>query len=103
MHLHSIRVGEVRVGEVYTLYVEPDFQNRGLGRRLREIRRRCGELGLGAFDLQAQVLRVEPGDDVAGAHLVALGGCSLVSFFLLAQLGAKLVGFRQGRDLNRRR
>lgn len=25
---------EVRVGEVYTLYVEPDFQNRGLGRRL---------------------------------------------------------------------
>jgi ribosomal protein S18 acetylase RimI-like enzyme len=23
-----------RVGEVYTLYVEPDFQNRGLGRRL---------------------------------------------------------------------
>ena len=23
---------EVRVGEVYTLYVEPDFQNRGLGR-----------------------------------------------------------------------
>jgi GNAT superfamily N-acetyltransferase len=25
---------ELRVGEVYTLYVEPDFQNRGLGRRL---------------------------------------------------------------------
>ena len=25
---------EIRVGEVYTLYVEPDFQNRGLGRRL---------------------------------------------------------------------
>ena len=25
---------EVRVGEVYTLYVEPDFQNRGLGRHL---------------------------------------------------------------------
>ena len=25
---------EKRVGEVYTLYVEPDFQNRGLGRRL---------------------------------------------------------------------
>jgi len=25
---------EVRVGEVYTLYVEPDFQNQGLGRRL---------------------------------------------------------------------
>lgn len=25
---------EPRVGEVYTLYVEPDFQNRGLGRRL---------------------------------------------------------------------
>lgn len=25
---------ERRVGEVYTLYVEPDFQNRGLGRRL---------------------------------------------------------------------
>jgi ribosomal protein S18 acetylase RimI-like enzyme len=25
---------ETRVGEVYTLYVEPDFQNRGLGRRL---------------------------------------------------------------------
>jgi ribosomal protein S18 acetylase RimI-like enzyme len=25
---------EVRVGEVYTLYVEPDFQNLGLGRRL---------------------------------------------------------------------
>ena len=25
---------EQRVGEVYTLYVEPDFQNRGLGRRL---------------------------------------------------------------------
>src|SRR5215467_4472990 len=25
---------EARVGEVYTLYVEPDFQNRGLGRRL---------------------------------------------------------------------
>jgi ribosomal protein S18 acetylase RimI-like enzyme len=25
---------EGRVGEVYTLYVEPDFQNRGLGRRL---------------------------------------------------------------------
>ena len=24
----------IRVGEVYTLYVEPDFQNRGLGRRL---------------------------------------------------------------------
>lgn len=25
---------EMRVGEVYTLYVEPDFQNQGLGRRL---------------------------------------------------------------------
>ena len=25
---------EVRVGEVYTLYVEPDFQNLGMGRRL---------------------------------------------------------------------
>jgi ribosomal protein S18 acetylase RimI-like enzyme len=25
---------EARVGEVYTLYVEPDFQNQGLGRRL---------------------------------------------------------------------
>ena len=25
---------EIRVGEVYTLYVEPDFQNIGLGRRL---------------------------------------------------------------------
>ena len=25
---------ELRVGEVYTLYVEPDFQNLGLGRRL---------------------------------------------------------------------
>jgi ribosomal protein S18 acetylase RimI-like enzyme len=25
---------EMRVGEVYTLYVEPDFQNVGLGRRL---------------------------------------------------------------------
>ncbi|MBS0524104.1 MAG: GNAT family N-acetyltransferase [Proteobacteria bacterium] len=25
---------ESRVGEVYTLYVEPDFQNQGLGRRL---------------------------------------------------------------------
>src|SRR5262252_6058474 len=25
---------ETRVGEVYTLYVESDFQNRGLGRRL---------------------------------------------------------------------
>lgn len=25
---------EIKVGEVYTLYVEPDFQNRGLGRRL---------------------------------------------------------------------
>jgi ribosomal protein S18 acetylase RimI-like enzyme len=25
---------EVRVGEVFTLYVEPDFQNQGLGRRL---------------------------------------------------------------------
>lgn len=25
---------EIRVGEIYTLYVEPDFQNRGLGRRL---------------------------------------------------------------------
>ena len=25
---------EIRVGEVYTLYVEPDFQNMGLGRRL---------------------------------------------------------------------
>ena len=25
---------ETRVGEVYTLYVEPDFQNQGLGRRL---------------------------------------------------------------------
>lgn len=25
---------ELKVGEVYTLYVEPDFQNRGLGRRL---------------------------------------------------------------------
>src|SRR5713101_7512321 len=24
----------IRVGEVYTLYVEPDFQNQGLGRRL---------------------------------------------------------------------
>ena len=27
---------EKRVGEVYTLYVEPDFQNQGLGRRLLE-------------------------------------------------------------------
>jgi len=25
---------EKRVGEVYTLYIEPDFQNQGLGRRL---------------------------------------------------------------------
>lgn len=25
---------ETRVGEVYTLYIEPDFQNQGLGRRL---------------------------------------------------------------------
>ena len=25
---------EKRVGEIYTLYVEPDFQNRGLGRQL---------------------------------------------------------------------
>jgi len=25
---------EIKVGEVYTLYVEPDFQNLGLGRRL---------------------------------------------------------------------
>jgi ribosomal protein S18 acetylase RimI-like enzyme len=25
---------ETRIGEVYTLYVEPDFQNQGLGRRL---------------------------------------------------------------------
>ncbi len=32
----SLRTGgrESRVGEVYTLYVEPDFQNQGLGRRL---------------------------------------------------------------------
>ncbi len=32
----SLRTGgrAKRVGEVYTLYVEPDFQNRGLGRRL---------------------------------------------------------------------
>jgi ribosomal protein S18 acetylase RimI-like enzyme len=32
----SLRTGgrEIRVGEVYTLYVEPDFQNQGLGRRL---------------------------------------------------------------------
>ncbi|MBX9943037.1 MAG: GNAT family N-acetyltransferase [Reyranella sp.] len=28
---------EIRVGEVYTLYVEPDFQNRGLGRRLLDV------------------------------------------------------------------
>jgi ribosomal protein S18 acetylase RimI-like enzyme len=25
---------EMRVGEVYTLYVEPDFQNQGIGRRI---------------------------------------------------------------------
>lgn len=30
----GLRGSERRVGEVYTLYVEPDFQNRGLGRRL---------------------------------------------------------------------
>ncbi len=30
----DLDVTEVRVGEVYTLYVEPDFQNQGLGRRL---------------------------------------------------------------------
>ncbi len=28
---------ESRVGEVYTLYVESDFQNRGLGRRLLDV------------------------------------------------------------------
>ena len=30
----GLRGNERRVGEVYTLYVEPDFQNLGLGRRL---------------------------------------------------------------------
>ena len=42
-----------------------------VGRGLREIRGRRGELGLGAFDLQLQVLGIEPRDDVAGMHAIA--------------------------------
>ena len=42
-----------------------------IGRGLREVRGRRGELGLGAFDLQLQVLRIEPRHDVAGVHAVA--------------------------------
>ena len=33
-HPEGLDGTEARVGEVYTLYVEPDFQNQGLGRRL---------------------------------------------------------------------
>ena len=42
-----------------------------VGGRLGEIGGGGGELGLGAFDLQREVLRIEPGHDVAGAHPVA--------------------------------
>ena len=42
-----------------------------IGGRLREIRGRGGELGLGALDLQLQVLRIEPRHHVAGVHAVA--------------------------------
>ena len=39
---------EARVGEVYTLYVEPDFQNRGLGRSLLDAL--FGQLASDGFD-----------------------------------------------------
>ena len=42
-----------------------------IGGGLREIRGRRGELGLGAFDLQPEVLRIEPRDHVAGVHAIA--------------------------------
>ena len=36
-HPEGLDGTEQRVGEVYTLYVEPDFQNQGLGRRLLDV------------------------------------------------------------------
>jgi ribosomal protein S18 acetylase RimI-like enzyme len=39
---------ETRVGEIYTLYVEPDFQNRGLGRELMDAM--FGQLQKDGFD-----------------------------------------------------
>ena len=42
-----------------------------IGGGLRQIGCRCGELGVGAFGLQLQVLRVEPRHDVAGVNAVA--------------------------------
>ena len=42
-----------------------------IGGGLREVGGRRGELGLGAFDLQLQVLRIEPRHHVAGVHAVA--------------------------------
>ena len=42
-----------------------------VGGRLREARGRGGKLGLGALDLQLEVPRIEPRDDVADAHAVA--------------------------------
>ena len=41
-----------------------------VGRGLRQARRGGGKFGLGALHLQAEVLRIEPGDDVAGTDAV---------------------------------
>lgn len=40
-HPEGLNGTEKRVGEVYTLYVEPDFQNEGHGRRLLEALFKC--------------------------------------------------------------
>ena len=42
-----------------------------IGRRLRKVGAGRGKLGLGAFDLQLQVLRIEAGDDVAAVDVIA--------------------------------
>ena len=42
-----------------------------VGFGLREVRGRSGEFGLGALELEVEVLRIQPGNDVAGLHPVA--------------------------------
>ena len=66
---------EARVGEVYTLYVEPDFQNQGLGRRL--------------LDAMFRQLR-EQGCDCAVLWMLA----DNPSRFFYEGLGGRMVGER---------
>ena len=60
---------EIRGGGVALLLERVEALEVGGG--LRKARGRRGELGLGALELEVEVLRIEPGDDVAGLDPVA--------------------------------